>query len=142
MINLNHVQGLSWRDWVRIPQNKLLFEQNPARAKARYMEEEAELVETFMLQERMRVETIERQNLLSEQLRSITTDNVNMLSPTAGGSSEAAVSVGIGSSAVGTYLKAGCNGNGATAGCQNSSSVDGGFERFTVGVWGQDYQTA
>ena len=139
MINLNHVQGLSWRDWVRIPQNKLLFEQNPARARARYMEEEAELVETFMLQERMRVESIERQNLLSEQLQSITSQNLDSLSPTGGGSSEAQISVGIGSSAVGTYLKPGCNGTGATAGCQSSQSVDGGFERFTVGTFGVDY---
>jgi len=103
------------------------------------MEEEAELVETMMLQERMRVEAIERQNLLSEQLQSITADNQNVLSPTGGGSSEAQISVGIGSSAVGTYLKPGCNGTGATSACQNSTSVDGGYERFTVGVFGVDY---
>ena len=87
----------------------------------------------------MRVEAIERQNLLSEQLQSITSQNLDSLSPTGGGSSEAQISVGIGSSAIGTYLKPGCNGNGATAGCQSSQSVDGGFERFTVGIFGVDY---
>ena len=55
-IDFNMVQGISWRDWVRIPNNKRLFESNPAKARRRYMEEEAELIENVLLQERMQQE--------------------------------------------------------------------------------------
>ena len=56
MIDFNTIQGVSWKDWVKIPNNKRLFESNPNLARRRYMEEEAEFIENILLQEKVRDE--------------------------------------------------------------------------------------
>ena len=114
MINFNQHYGLSWQQWVKIPNNKMLFEQNPIKAKARYMEEEAEYIENVMLQERIRLDSVERQRTLAQQLRSITevADDSNVAAVggvsapggAAGSGGGYNVLEGIGSYAVGTYL--------------------------------------
>ena len=60
MIDFNQIQGISWKEWVKAPNNKRLFESNPNLARRRYMEEEAEFIENILLQERMKAEENKR----------------------------------------------------------------------------------
>jgi len=142
-IDFNMVQGLSWTDWVRIPNNKRLFESNPAKARRRYMEEEAELIENVLLQERMQQErqaemmaerqrqimiASERQQSLSRFLSEAVTADVDNMNPAPGSGASGAggfnLFTGIGNYAVGTFLQQGGN--------QTSTATDEGFDRFTV----------
>ena len=142
-IDFNMVQGLSWTDWVRIPNNKRLFESNPAKARRRYMEEEAELIENVLLQERMQQErqaemmaerqrqimiASERQQSLSKFLAEAVTADVDNMNPAPGSGASGGggfnLFTGIGNYAVGTFLQQGGN--------QTSTATDEGFDRFTI----------
>ena len=158
-IDFNMVQGLSWTDWVRIPNNKRLFESNPAKARRRYMEEEAELIENVLLQERMQQErqaemmaerqrqimiASERQQSLSKMLGEVTqyqsdVDNMNPAPGTgASGAGGFTLNSGIGNFAIGTHLNQGQDtgyASGAflsTHSAINTNTSDEGFERLTV----------
>ena len=150
MIDFNQIQGISWKEWVKAPNNKRLFESNPNLARRRYMEEEAEFIENILFQERMRseeqerlmhlamekqaMEARERQQSLSQLLRETATadhdSNVQSVSgiggaASGGGSGEGFLSrVGIGNYAVGTFLTLNLQ--------QVSTQPDDGYERFTV----------
>ena len=130
-INFNAVEGLSWPQWLKIPHNKQLFESNPNKARARYMEEEAELIETMMLQERMRADAEQRQRELSQVLREVVT-NEN-LEPTPAGATGVgggfSQNIGIGNFAIGTFLNVEKE--------QFDVAQDGGFLRFRVGNQGK-----
>jgi len=156
-IDFNMVQGLSWTDWVRIPNNKRLFESNPAKARRRYMEEEAELIENVLLQERMQQErhaemmverqrqimiASERQQSLSKFLAETVTADVDNMNPAPGTGASGAggftLNSGIGNFAIGTHLNQGQDtgyASGAflsTHGAINTNTSDEGFERLTV----------
>ena len=156
-IDFNMVQGLSWTDWIRIPHNKRLFESNPTKARRRYMEEEAELIENVLLQERMQQErqaemmverqkqimiASERQQSLSRFLAEAVTADVDNMNPApgsgAGGGGGMNTFTGIGNQAVGTFLQFGQNigyASGAFVsahGSINTNPSDEGFDRFTV----------
>ena len=144
-IDFNMVQGLSWTDWKIIPHNKRLFESDPIKARRRYMEEEAELIENVLLQQKMQQErqaemmverqrqimiASEKQQALSQMLREVTqnqsdVDNMNPAPGTgASGAGGFNLFTGIGNYAIGTYLQQGGN--------QTSTATDEGFDRFTV----------
>ena len=146
-IDFNQISGLSWKDWVKIPNNKILFESNPQEARRRYMEEEAEFIENVLLQERMQQErqaemmverqrqimiASEKQQSLSRMLREVTQNqsDVDNLNPAPGTGASGAggfnLFTGIGNYAIGTYLQQGGN---QTA---NKYEADEGFDRFTV----------
>jgi len=156
-IDFNMVQGISWTDWVQIPNNKILFESNPTKARRRYMEEEAELIENVLLQERMQQErhaemmverqrqimiASERQQSLSRFLSEAVTADVDNMNPAPGTGASGAggftLNSGIGNFAIGTHLNQGQDtgyASGAflsTHGAINTNTSDEGFERLTV----------
>lgn len=158
-INFNTVQDISWAHWIKIPHNKKLYESNPTKARRKYMEEEAELIENILLQERIQQErqaeinaerqrqimiASEKQQALSRMLREATqnqsdVDNLNP-APGTGASGAGGLNVfsGIGNFAVGTHLAQGQNigyASGAFLSAHGSiatNPIDEGFERFTV----------
>ena len=143
-MNFNRQQGLSWADWIRIPANKILSEQYPHEARKKYMEEEAELVEQYIIQERMRVDSIKRQHAFHQQLRNIVSENqdntitsvgnVAGVSGTGGAATSGgggySIGKGIGKYAVGTYLTSIQDGLQQVA--TQVLAGDEGFEIFTV----------
>jgi hypothetical protein len=156
-IDFNMVQGISWADWKRIPNNKRLFESDPIKARRRYMEEEAELIENVLLQERMQQErhaemmverqrqimiASERQQSLSRFLSEAVTADVDNMNPAPGSGASGAggftLNSGIGKFAIGTHLNQGQDtgyASGAflsTHGAINTNTSDEGFERLTV----------
>ena len=158
-IDFNMVQGLSWTDWKRIPHNKRLFESDPIKARRRYMEEEAELIENVLLQEKMQQErqaemmverqrqimiASEKQQSLSRMLREVTQNqsDVDNLNPAPGTGASGAGGMntftGIGNQAIGTFLQQGqgigyASGAFLTAhGSIQTNATDEGFDRFTV----------
>tara|TARA_B100000287_G_C20453658_1_gene710532 strand:+ start:27 stop:512 length:486 start_codon:yes stop_codon:yes gene_type:complete len=158
-INFNTVQDISWAHWIRIPHNKKLYESNPTKARRKYMEEEAELIESILLQERIQQErqaeinaerqrqimiASEKQQALSRMLREATqnqsdVDNLNPAPGTgASGAGGFTLNSGIGNFAIGTHLNKGQDtgyASGAflsTHGSINTNTSDEGFERFTV----------
>tara|TARA_R110000744_G_scaffold143313_1_gene255157 strand:+ start:234 stop:686 length:453 start_codon:yes stop_codon:yes gene_type:complete len=145
-IDFNSIIGISWKDWVRSPNNKRLFESNPAKARARYMEEEAEFIENIILQERIKDEQEVllhqraneaklRQQSLSQQLREIVNadSDTNVVSVSGfggaaagGGSGEGdSRTAGVGYMVVGAWM----NNSKVVV----NSEPDVGYERWIVG---------
>ena len=141
-INFNAIEGLSWPQWLKIPHNKQLFENNPNKARNRYMEEEAELIETMMLHERMRSEAEQKQRDLSQVLREVVTNDSLQATPAgaAGAGGGFSQNIGIGNFAVGTFLGSNALSENAGDNTENNQlniASDGGYRRFTVGNQGK-----
>ena len=145
-IDFNHITGLSWKDWVKIPNNKRLFESNPNLARRRYMEEEAEFIENILLQEKIKAEqeilmhqrsneAKLRQESLAQQLREIANpeSDTNVVSVSGFGGAAAG-----GGSGEGDSRLAGVGNMVVGAWMDNQKKVvysepDVGYERWIVG---------